>query len=134
MIFQVYVKRRHDTGFDTRMSSETIFFIAKAVLSGLMIAAISSLAKTFPKGAALLTALPLLTFLSLIWIYIETKDLALLEKYTWDVMIWVIPSFVFFITAFYLFKFRIPFVATLGISTAALGIGVWAFQKIGVLK
>ena len=116
------------------MSSETIFFVVKVVLSGLMIAAISSLAKVFPKGAALLTALPLVTFLSLIWIYIETRDLALLEKYTWDVMIWVVPSFLFFIAAFYLFKFRVPFVVSLGISTAVLGFGVWVFEKAGFLK
>lgn len=116
------------------MTSEGAFFIIKAILSGLMIAAISSLAKAFPKWAALLTALPLVTFLSLIWIYVETKDLALLEKYTWDVMIWVIPSFIFFIAAFYLFKFRVPFIATLAISTAVLGIGVLVFEKIGFLK
>ncbi len=116
------------------MSSETVFFLVKVVLSGLIIAAVSSLAKSFPKGAALLTAMPLMTFLSLIWIYMENKDLALLEKYTWDVMIWVIPSFLFFIAAFYLFKFRVPFLATLGISTAVLGIGVWVFEKTGFLK
>jgi uncharacterized membrane protein (GlpM family) len=116
------------------MSSETVFFLVKVVLSGLIIAAVSSLAKSFPKGAALLTAMPLMTFLSLIWIYVENKDLALLEKYTWDVMIWVIPSFVFFIAAYFLFKGRVPFVVTLGLSTAALGIGVWVFEKVGVLK
>jgi hypothetical protein len=95
---------------------------------------VSVLAKSSPKGAALLTAMPLMTFLSLIWIYVEKRDLALLEKYTWDVMIWVIPSFLFFIAAFLLFKFRVSFAATLAISTAALGIGVWVFEKAGFLK
>jgi uncharacterized membrane protein (GlpM family) len=116
------------------MTSDTVFFLVKTALSGLVIAGVSVLAKSVPKGAALLTAMPLVTFLSLIWIYAEHKDLALLEKYTWDVMIWVIPSFIFFIAAFYLFKFRVPFVATLAISTAVLGIGVWAFEKAGFLK
>jgi uncharacterized membrane protein (GlpM family) len=116
------------------MSSQTVFFLVKVVLSGLMIAAISSIAKTFPKWAALLTALPMMTFLSLIWIYVETKDLALLEKYTLDVMIWVIPSFIFFIAAYFLFKGRVPFVVTLGLSTVALAIGVWVFEKVGFLE
>src|SRR5262245_59462832 len=110
------------------MNSQTTFFLVKVILSGAVIAAVSELAKTFPKGAALLTAMPLMTFLSLIWIYVENKDLALLEKYTWDVMIWVIPSFLFFIAAFLLFKFRMPFVVTLALSTAILGIGVWVFE------
>ena len=112
----------------------TVFFIVKVVVSGFLIAVISSLAKTFPKWAALLTALPLVTFLSLIWIYMETKDLALLETYTRDVLIWVLPSFLFLIAAIYLFRARIPFLLTMGISTVALFVGVLIFEKLHLLK
>ena len=76
----------------------------------------------------------MMTFLSLIWIYVETKDLALLETYTRDVLIWVLPSLLFFIAAIFLFRARIPFVVTLGLSTAVLGIGVFAFEKMHLLK
>ncbi len=111
-----------------------IFFFVKVVVSGILIAVISSLAKTFPKWAALLTALPMMTFLSLIWIYWETKDLALLETYTRDVLIWVLPSLFFFVAAIYLFRARVPFVLTMGISTAALFIGVLIFEKFHLIK
>lgn len=116
------------------MSSETVFFIVKTALSGLVIAAISEMAKTFPKGAALLTALPMMTFLSLIWIYVEKRDLNLLAVYTKDVILWVIPSFAFFIAAYFLFKHKVPFVVSMALSTVALGIGVWVFEKAGFLK
>ena len=117
------------------MTSQSIlFFILKAAVSGILIALISTLAKTFPKWAALLTALPLMTFLSLIWIYAETKDLALLEAYTKDVFIWVLPSLLFFIAAIYLFRAKVPFVFTLGLSTAALFLGVVVFEKLNLLK
>ncbi|OGQ06980.1 MAG: hypothetical protein A3G32_07225 [Deltaproteobacteria bacterium RIFCSPLOWO2_12_FULL_40_28] len=112
----------------------SIFFIGKVVISGVLIAAISSLAKTFPKWAALLTALPLMTFLSLIWIYVETKDLALLANYTKDVLIWILPSFLFLIAAIYLFRAKVPFLITMGISTVALFIGVLVFEKLHLLK
>ena len=112
----------------------SLFFLVKVVISGILIAVISSLAKTFPKWAALLTALPLVTFLSLIWIYMETKDLALLETYTKDVLIWVLPSLLFLIAAIYLFRARIPFLLTMGISTVALFAGVLAFEKLHLLK
>ena len=114
--------------------SSTLFFVVKVVISGILIAVISSLAKTFPKWAALLTALPLTTFLALIWIYVETKDLALLETYTKDVLIWVLPSLLFLIAAIYLFRARIPFLLTMGISTVALFVGVLAFEKLHLLK
>ncbi|MBX7148030.1 DUF3147 family protein [bacterium] len=110
------------------------FFIFKAALSGVLIALTSTLAKTFPKWAALLTALPLMTFLSLIWIYVETKDLALLESYTRDVLIWVIPSLIFFVAAIYLFKAKVPFILSMGISTAVLFVGVFIFEKLHFLK
>ena len=112
----------------------TIFFIIKVVVSGVLIAVISSLAKTFPKWAALLTALPLMTFLSLIWIYAETKDLTLLETYTKDVLIWVLPSLFFLIAAIYLFRAKIPFLFSMGIATVALFIGVLLFEKLHLLK
>ncbi len=112
----------------------SLLFILKVVISGILIACISSLAKTFPKWAALLTALPMMTFLSMIWIYVETKDLALLETYTKDVLIWVLPSFLFLIAAIYLFRAKIPFVLTMGISTAALFIGVLLFEKLHLIK
>lgn len=116
------------------MTSQTVFFVVKVVLSGLMIAGISTLAKTFPKAAALLTALPMMTFLSLVWIYIEKRDLDLLAVYTKDVTLWVIPSFLFFVAAYFLFKHRVPFVVTMALSTATLGLGVWGFEKAGFLK
>lgn len=114
--------------------SNLSFFIVKTFISGLLIAAISSLAKAYPKGAALLTALPMMTFLSLIWIYWENKDLNLLATYTKDVFLWVIPSLLFFIVAFYLFRARVNFFLSMAFATAALGVGVWLFQKVGVLK
>ena len=116
------------------LSANSLFYIFKVIVSGILIASISSLAKTFPKWAALLTALPLMTFLSLIWIYIETKDLARLEAYTKDVLIWVLPSLLFFVAAIFLFRARVPFVISMILSTACLFVGVFIFEKMNLLK
>jgi len=116
------------------MESQTIFFLVKAVVSGLLIATISSLAKVFPKWAALLTALPLVTYLSLIWIYAENKDLGILEVYTRDVLIWLVPSLFFFIAAIFLFRAKVPFMFTMILSTAVLALGVFVFNRLGLLK
>lgn len=114
--------------------SQTSFFIIKVIISGILIAAISTLAKTFPKWAALLTALPMMTLLSLVWIYFETRDLALLENYTRDVLIWVLPSLLFFVAAIYFFRAKMPFVVTMALSIAFMGIGVWVFERLHLLK
>ncbi len=116
------------------MSSTTLLFIFKAVVSGLLIAAISTLAKALPKWAALLTALPMITFLSLIWIYLENKDLRLLETYTRDVLLWTIPGLFFFIALIFLFRAKVPFAFSMAAAVAVLGIGVYLFNKLGILK
>lgn len=116
------------------MNSETLLFITKATVSGILVAVISTLAKTFPKWAALLTALPVVTFLSLIWIYAENRNLSLLETYVLDVLLWTIPGILFFLAAFFMFRAGIPFVFSLLGAILALGIGVWVFNKLGVIK
>jgi len=116
------------------MIQSASFFLIKVILSGILIAAISGLAKTFPKWAALLTALPLMTFLSLIWIYVETKDLALLETYTRDVLIWVLPSLLFFVAAIFLFRAKVPFVLALSASTGILFLGIFLFERLHLIK
>ena len=116
------------------MSGQTLFFLVKVVVSGLLIAGVSTLAKHFPKWAALLTALPMITFLSLIWIYLENKDLKLLETYTKDVLIWTLPSLFFFAAAIALFRTSLPFFVSLFLSTTALGVGVFIFEKLKILN
>lgn len=116
------------------MNSPIIFFLLKALISGLMVAIISAVAKAFPKWAALLTALPVITFLSLIWIYLEKKDLALLEVYVLDVLLWTLPGILFFITAFIFFRMRLPFFLSLAAATLAMGLGLYGFHKLGILR
>lgn len=116
------------------VSSPFYVFIFKALLSGILIAAISGIARLSPKWAALLTALPLITFFSMIWIYLEQKDLALLHRYTWDVLLYTVPSIIFFFTAIILFKWRVPFFVSLALASLSLAGGLYLFQKIGIIK
>ncbi len=114
--------------------SATLFFIFKAALSGLLIAAISAIAKYSPKWAALLTALPLMTYLSLIWIYAENRDLALLETYLRDVLLWIFPGLFFFLALIALFHWRVPFLLSLLVGTAILAGATYLFGRLGIIR
>lgn len=115
------------------MNTDILFFIFKAVVSGLIIAGISGLAKTQPKWAAFLTALPMMTIMSLIWIYLEQKDLKILQNYTRDVFWYVIPTLSFFASSYYLFKQQTPFWPSMIISLLILFLSVALFKKTGLL-
>ena len=55
---------------------ETLHYAAKIVLSGLLVFAISEIAKRHTLLAALIASLPIVSILALIWLYIETSDTA----------------------------------------------------------
>ena len=110
-----------------------LFFILKVIVSGILIALISSIAKFHTRWAALLTALPLMTYLALFWIYFENKDLNLLANYTREVFYWILPSLIFFGIAIFLFRSQINFFISMGIATLGLALGVWLFLKIGFI-
>ena len=51
-----------------------LYLIAKAALSGLLIAAASEVARRWPGWGALIVALPLVSVLAMIWLWRDTHD------------------------------------------------------------
>ena len=51
-----------------------LYLAIKAVLSGILIAAISEIAKRNPAAGALVASLPLVSILGMIWLWRETAD------------------------------------------------------------
>ena len=50
------------------------YFILKAVISGLLIAAVSAIASRRPVFGALVASLPLISVLGMIWLWRDTHD------------------------------------------------------------
>lgn len=47
--------------------------------------------------AAIVIALPIMTVLSMIWIYMDTKDLAKISAFSYNILLAVIPTLLFFL-------------------------------------
>ena len=92
------------------------YFLIKTIISALLIAAVSELAKRFPSTGGLIAAMPLTTLLVLIWLYVDTGDYQLAATFTRSVLFAIIPTIFFFITALFLFRRGVPFVAVLFLS------------------
>jgi uncharacterized membrane protein (GlpM family) len=93
-----------------------MFFLVKIIVSALIIAAVSELAKRMPSLGGLIAAMPLTTLLALIWIYLETGDYELAHAFTRSVLFAIVPTIFFFITALYLFKRGTSFITILVVS------------------
>ncbi len=107
-----------------------MFFIVKLVVSALAIAAISELAKRLPALSGLIAAMPLVTLLSLIWLFVETKDYRLAHRFTVGVLWGLAPTLFFFLAAIPLLKRGVNFPLTLVVSLLLWAAAAYVHQRV----
>ena len=109
------------------------YFLTKTLITALIVAAISELARRFSLMAALLASLPLTSILAFIWIYVEQKDATPLIQMSHDIFWLVLPSLAFFLIFPFLLKLEWGFVPALLSSCLMMAIlygGVLFFQRL----
>jgi uncharacterized membrane protein (GlpM family) len=74
-----------------------LYYVIKVLISSLLIVLISEIAKKSGLLAGLLASIPLVSFLAIIWLYIETKDIEKIRSLSIDIFWLVLPSLSFFI-------------------------------------
>lgn len=111
------------------MSDLNVPFAAKVLLSALVIAAASEVAKRHLFWGALIVALPLTSILAMSWLYAETRDDALLAQFARDILVLVPVSLVFFLPFLCAHKTRLGFPANLLIGLLLLAAAVLAARR-----
>ncbi len=71
--------------------------VAKALLSGMLIAAIAELARRLPALGAFVTALPLVAILAMILLWVEKPDAENMARYSQATFWYVLPSLPMFL-------------------------------------
>ena len=74
-----------------------MYFIIKIVISGLIIAGVSELAKRYTPLAAVLASLPMTSILAMIWLYRDTRDAGKVADLSVGIFWAVLPSMFFFV-------------------------------------
>ncbi|MEH3121861.1 MAG: DUF3147 family protein [Sphingomonas phyllosphaerae] len=72
-------------------------FLIKSVISGLLIAAASTLAKRYPGAGALVASLPLVSVLGMMWLWHEKPDAANMAAHAGATFWYVLPSLPMFL-------------------------------------
>lgn len=72
-------------------------FITKAIISGLVVAAVSELAKRNNTAASIIHSLPIVSLLTFIWLYSQTKDAALIGRHAYGTFWFVLPTLPMFL-------------------------------------
>lgn len=104
-----------------------MYFFLKCALSGLLVAIISELAKRYEFFSALIASLPILSILSFIWIYNDTKDVNKISSISYDIIWLVIPSLAFFIALPLFLKLGFKFYPSLVFSSLLTAIAYFIF-------
>jgi len=109
-----------------------IYNIIKVFISAILIVLISEVAKRNTFFGAILASIPLVSVMAMIWLYIDTHDLAQVVQLSRSIFWLVIPSLVLFITFPLLIRLQLPFYAAL--STAVILMVITYFMAINVLE
>jgi uncharacterized membrane protein len=112
------------------------FALFKALLSGIIIAAVSEVTKRSAALGALIASLPIVSVLAMIWIWIETKDSARIADHAEATFWLVLPSLPMFLILPALLRHGVHFFIALGVSCAVTVVlyfvMIWGLKKFGI--
>ncbi len=113
-----------------------LLFVIKAIVSGILVATISTVAKRYPGWGGLVASLPLVSVLSMIWLYGETRDAESVAKLSLSAFWFFLPSVPMFLVIPWMLRSGIGFVATMAIASvmtillyAAMS---WIAPRVGI--
>ena len=104
-----------------------MYFILKAVISGLLIAAASSLAKRYPGLGALVASLPLVSVLGMVWLWRDRPDAANMAAHAGATFWYVLPSLPMFLLIPALLRHGVGFGTSLA-AGCALTVGLYVLM------
>ncbi len=104
--------------------------LLKIFISGIIIWLATEFGKKSGKLGGLILSLPLTTLIALCWLWYETHDASKISSVAKETLIFVIPSFVFFIALPLLLERELNFYLSFIISIVLTLIAYFAFYKI----
>jgi len=111
------------------------WILTKYLLTAGMVVLISELAKRSDRLGGFIAALPLMTLLTLLWLYLESQSDEKIANHAYYTFWYVIPTLPMFLLFPYLLPrmgFWITLVASIGITVVCFGLFALIVRQIGV--
>lgn len=106
-----------------------LYLAIKAILSGIIIAAVSEVSKRYPGLGGLIASLPLISVLGMIWLWRDTQDPVRMAAHAEGTFWFVLPSLPMFLLIPALLRQGWPFWAALGVG-CALTMGLYVAMTV----
>lgn len=112
-----------------------LYLFIKAAISGVIVAAVSEIARRSPSFGALVASLPLVSLLAILWLWRDTRDPARIAAHAQATFWYVLPSLPLFLILPILLRRGMGLWLALGISclvTIVLYLAmVWGLGRVG---
>ena len=112
------------------------YLLVKALLSGLIVAAASEVARRWPGVGGLIVSLPLVSLLAFIWLWRDTGDAERIADLSQSAFWFFLPSMPLFLVLPALLRAGIGFwpalLAACALTVALYGLMAWAGPRLGI--
>jgi len=111
------------------------WMITKYLLTAAVVVLVSEAAKRSDKLGGFIAALPLVTFLALIWLYVEKQPQAKIANHAWYTFWYVVPTLPMFLAFPYLLPrlgFWLTVLASAGITVLCFGLFALLLRQFGI--
>ncbi len=113
-----------------------LYFIVKCVLSGIIVAAVSEIAKRSPALGALIVSLPLVSLLGILWLWRDTGDIERIANHAESTFWYVLPSLPMFLAFPAMLRAGVGFwpsmAASCVLTMVLYFITAWAIARFGI--
>lgn len=113
-----------------------LYLLAKSVLSGLLIAAASEVARRWPGWGALIVSLPLVSILAMLWLWRDTHDPVRMAAHVEATFWFVLPSLPMFLLVPAMLRHGWSFWAALAagcaLTLALYALTAWIGPRLGL--
>jgi len=113
-----------------------LYLVIKAALSGVIVAAVSEIARRYPGWGGLVASLPLTSLLAMLWLWRDSADPERVAALSASTVWFIVPSVPLFIVLPMLLRSGVGFWASMAlcvIGTLALyALMFWAAPKLGL--
>jgi hypothetical protein len=121
---------------DAVQARAVLYLFIKAALSGVIVAAVSEIARRYPGWGGLLASLPLTSLLAVLWLWRDSRDPERVAELVGGTLWFILPSLPLFVALPWLLRSGVGFWVALALSVggtlALYALWFWAAPRIGI--
>ena len=113
-----------------------LYLLIKAAISGMLVAAVSEIARRYPGWGGLVASLPLVSLLAMTWLYVDTREMAKVADLAQSTFWFFLPSMPMFVLIPWLLRSGWSWAATMAVAIAMTlvlyALMFWLAPRLGV--